>query len=65
MIDTENLNKAKNTMEEKIIKIREIRKYDNEKYGIKDYYGIKHYEHLSNKELDKRLTEITIERARA
>lgn len=40
-----------------------IRQYDNSKFGKADWYGRKDYAHMTITEVDKRLVEITMEKA--
>ena len=46
-------------------KLEYIRQYDNSKFGKPNWYGRKDYAHLSIQEIEQKLTEITIEKARS
>jgi hypothetical protein len=50
---------------EKYDEMREvIRLHDNEKYGVLNYYGKKDYAPMSITQVEERLTEVMIEKAR-
>ena len=40
-----------------------IRQYDNSKFGVGDWFGRKDYADLTPKDIKKRITRITIEKA--
>lgn len=56
--------KSITTYAERHQKIDAIRRHENKVYGIENYYGLKDFANLSDRELDKRIAEITIEKAR-
>ena len=41
-----------------------IRHYDNSKFGVDHWYGRKEYAHMTLSEVDARLAEITMEKAK-
>ena len=42
-------------------KLNAIREYENNKYGVKDWYGIKDYAELNEYQIEQRLLHITME----
>lgn len=63
MIDIEQYEKFRNEFKSWYEMREYIRIYDNEKYGISDWYGKKDYANLNPDEINARLAEITIEKA--
>jgi hypothetical protein len=44
-------------------KLNAIREYENDKYGIKDWFGIRDYAELNEHQIEQRLLHITMEKA--
>ena len=58
--ELEGLNKIKR----QLAKVEVIRTYDNSKFGVDHWYGRKEYAHMTLSEVDARLAEITMEKAK-
>ena len=61
--EIDSINYDEEYLERLWSKKEQIRAYDNSKFGVGDWFGRKDYADLTDAEVDKRLAEITIEKA--
>lgn len=57
--------KVKSKYDIRVEKLNALRIHENIMYGIENYYGLKDFHHLSDKELDEKIAGIVFEKARA